>query len=131
MKNLKDAKGISLASVLVTVIVVIIVLTSIVYSNNRTKEIQQAMLLNSDIEQLSKKVEIYYLEKQTLPIDETDKYVYRDDTFNHGINDPEDPKYYRIQLSLLDNLNLNNKEIIDADASGTLTDEDIQWYVIN
>ena len=50
----------------------IIILSSIIYSNSRTDEIKKAMYINSDIEELTKKVEMYYLEKETLPLEEED-----------------------------------------------------------
>ena len=132
--KLKNNKGISLASVLVTVILMIIILTSIVYSNNRTNEIKKAMLINSDIEELTKKVEVYYLEKETLPITQTvDEYTYIEDEskfINKNVGDTivktadnNTPLYYRLEISLLDNVTLNNKEILSGEES--------QWYVIN
>lgn len=114
--NLKNNKGISLITVIVTLILMTIILTSIVYSNNRTNEIKKAMLLNSDIEELTKKVEMYYLEREKLPIDETEGYCYTEGS----VNGSESVYYYRIDTSLLENLNLNNKEKLDE-----------QWYVMN
>ena len=122
--NLKNNKGISLASVIVTLILAMIILTSIIYSNNRTKEIQKAMLLNSDIEELTKKVDVYYLEKGTLPMVEDLFSPYK---YSDGDEiDSDTPVYYKLEISLLENITLNNKEII----SESLAEGD-QWYVIN
>lgn len=123
MEKLKNNKGISLASVLITVVLMIIILSSIIYSNSRTNEIKEAMLINSDIEELTKKVEMYYLEKGTLPLLEDANYNYNTTT-ERGTN----VIYYKLQISLLDNLNLNNKENIQT--NNLLTEND-QWYVIN
>ena len=38
--NLKDNKGIALVSVIVTIVVMLVILTSIVFSTNRTNEIK-------------------------------------------------------------------------------------------
>ena len=124
MEKLKNNKGISLASVLVTVILMIIILSSIIYSNNRTDEIKKSMLINSDIEELTKKVEIYYLEKGTLPIEEVDTSIFNYKTQKNG----KDVIYYKLQVSLLKNIMLNNKESITSEYS--LTEND-QWYVMN
>lgn len=128
--NLKSNKGISLITVIVTVILMTIILTSIVYSNNRTNEIKQSMLLNSDIEELTKKTEMYYLEKETLPIkiDENSKFCYKEE--NKVVDVGEDVYYYRIDTALLENLNLNNKEKI-ADTKLESVRPGDQWYVIN
>ena len=115
---LKNNKGITLISVVITVIMMITILSSIIYSNNNSNELKEEMLLNSDIEQLNKKVQLYYLKNKTLPIDES---VYLD-------NEEDGLKYYKLKTSLLENLNLKNLEKIEYEE--TFTDND-QWYVIN
>ena len=119
--KLKNNKGISLVSVIVTIIVMLVILTSIVFSTNRTNEIKRAMLINSDIEELTKKVEVYYLEKETLPVDEDENYQYPKSISELSEDEfKETPVYSRLQISLLDNVTLNNKEELPN-----------QWYVIN
>lgn len=115
---LKNNKGITLISVVITVIMMITILSSIIYSNNNSNELKEEMLLNSDIEQLNKKVQLYYLKNKTLPIDES---VYLD-------NEEDGLKYYKLKTSLLENLNLKNLEKIEDEETFTNND---QWYVIN
>ena len=115
---LKNNKGITLISVVITVIIMITILSSIIYSNNNSNELKEEMLLNSDIEQLNKKVQLYYLKNKTLPIDES---VYLD-------NEEDGLKYYKLKTSLLENLNLKNLEKIEDEETFTNND---QWYVIN
>ena len=112
---LKNNKGITLISVVITVIIMMTILTSIIYSNNNSNELKEEMLLNSDIEQLNKKVKLYYLKNKTLPIDEN---VYCTKTFNVESEEIE-LMFYKLNISSLENLNLKNLE------------KDNQYYVIN
>lgn len=108
---LKNNKGITLISVVITVIMMITILSSIIYSNNNSNELKEEMLLNSDIEQLNKKVQLYYLKNKTLPI--SDGEPIEDLDGDLGLN------FYKLNISLLENLNLKNLE------------KDNQYYVIN
>lgn len=131
MKKISNNKGISLISVLVTVILMLIILSSIIFSNSRTKEIQKTMLLNSDIEELNDKVRVYYLKHETIPIDRNEKFSYYVDEDSDGKAGPTEPTYYRLSVSSFDNLTLNNLEILNDHPNAELSWEDKQWYVIN
>ncbi len=107
-------------------------MSTIIQSSSDSEKAKKAMLLNSDIEELNNKIKNYYLEKKSLPIDKDNKkYMYYNGSFGDpGTLENDIPAYYRLVISELENLSLNEKEKIDLKAD-SLTDKDIQWYVIN
>ena len=127
--NIKNNKGITLSTVMISVILLIVIMSSIILSASKTNETKKAMLLNNDIEELNRKVNLYYLQNGIVPIDE-----------NIIIEMPEGENIYynRLMIEVFDNLNLNNKELIEKDAYGSIKTKDDEGneiqnkcYVIN
>ena len=53
----------------IAIILMVIILSSIILAVNKTSETKDAMRLNNDIEELSRRVNLYYFKNGTIPID--------------------------------------------------------------
>ena len=120
--KIKSNKGISLATIVISIILMIIILSTIVLSVNKTTESKKAMQLNSDIEELSRKVNLYYLQNGEVQVDDTLGELYSESL---KVESKGKAKYYRLLIDGLENLNLTYKEEFDADKNVK------KCYVIN
>lgn len=109
--NIKNNKGITLATTIIAVVLMVVIVSSIILSKNNTDENKDASLLNSDIEELTRKVNLYYLQNGTIPIDESILYTKKIE------NEDEEYNFYRLVISNLDNLNLRNLEELEVGES--------------
>ena len=65
---LKDNKGMSLTTTVMTVLVIIIILSTLGYTSYANLKIRKLNNLYTDIRTLSDEVAIYYLQNGTLPV---------------------------------------------------------------
>lgn len=129
---LKNDKGISLVTMVMTVLIMAIILSTLTYTAYSNLKIRGLNKLYNDIRTLNDKVAVYYMENGTLPVsgeyktitvgyelDETIKFVTKDGTFTNqdslvNPNDYNDESgtgqatYSLINLGLLDNITLEN-----------------------
>lgn len=122
MEIIKNKKGISLISVIITVILLSIILGTIILSNSKTENLKEQMLINADIKELSQKLKLYYLNNETIPVDnktmvfidsQTKQISFNEDLGNPESEEPYDYKlnvYMKLKLNMIENLNLTKKE---------------------
>ena len=107
MNLLKKQKGITLISLVMTIIILLIISMTIALSSSTSMELSNGTKLKSDMQAISDRVSIYYVKNNRLPITGT--------TYNKsavvgsvGNLSPDDGNiYYVIDLSELPNLTLN------------------------
>jgi type II secretory pathway pseudopilin PulG len=129
---LKNNKGISLATMVITIIIMLIILSTLVYSSVASVKVRKLNKLYNDIRQLNDAVAVYYMKTGTLPVDASSSYtiekdgtnatiagaVLLDETANlagkSSLVNPNDYNsqtnkavYYKIDASKLENLSLN------------------------
>lgn len=109
---MKNQNGITL-TVLVTTIILLSILTgTITYSSISSFKLKKYYELQSDIELLDDKISLYYLENEYLPI--FDEYIDIEELINNynssdvNYNPNNLGKLYKIDVSKLDNINLEN-----------------------
>lgn len=100
--KLKNNKGITLISLIITVTVMLIIAGTTVYTSLDRFEINRLKKMYNDIELLSDKVANYYLKYNGLPIKEL--YTSTLD-FDKNVNDNDN--YYIIDLEAMEGISLN------------------------
>lgn len=129
---LKNNKGISLVTMVITVLIMLILLSTLTFTAYTNLRIRGLNKLYNDIRTLNDEVAVYYLENGRLPVsgeyatitvgaelDETIDFVTKDGTFTNqdslvNPNDYNDESgtgqatYYTIDLGLFDNISLEN-----------------------
>ena len=125
---LKNEKGITLVTLTITIVVLMILSFSINVSVKSTMETRNYNYVKEDIINLSEEVKAYYLKNNSLPIDETKTYNLADyGVPSEDINPNDYGNYYRINVSLLENISLNNGGINNNEAN----EETDDMYVVN
>lgn len=126
----RSSKGMSLTTVVMTVLVIAIILASLVYSSYNNLKIRKINELYTDIRTLGDEVAIYYLENRTLPVGEKfavltegeevssdlqfltndGTFDSQDSLFNPNDYDSEEGQavYYILEIELFDNISLGN-----------------------
>ena len=128
MKKIKNEKGITLVTLTITMVVLMILSFSINVSVKSTMETRNYNYVKEDIINLSEEVKAYYLKNNSLPIDETKTYNLADyGVPSEDINPNDYGNYYRINVSLLENISLNNGGINNNEAN----EETDDMYVVN
>ncbi|MFR1972655.1 MAG: hypothetical protein ACLS3W_04555 [Clostridia bacterium] len=128
MKKIKNEKGITLVTLTITIVVLMILSFSINVSVKSTMETRNYNYVKEDIINLSEEVKAYYLKNNSLPIDETKTYNLADyGVPSEDINPNDYGNYYRINVSLLENISLNNGGINNNEAN----EETDDMYVVN
>ena len=128
MKKIKNEKGITLVTLTITIVVLMILSFSINVSVKSTMETRNYNYVKEDIINLSEEVKAYYLKNNSLPIDETKTYNLADyGEPSEDINPNDYGNYYRINVSLLENISLNNGGINNNEAN----EETDDMYVVN
>ena len=128
MKKIKNEKGITLVTLTITIVVLMILSFSINVSVKSTMETRNYNYVKEDIINLSEEVKAYYLKHNSLPIDETKTYNLADyGVPSEDINPNDYGNYYRINVSLLENISLNNGGINNNEAN----EETDDMYVVN
>ena len=112
-KNLiKNENGISLVTLVITVILLVIITGTLATNSYRSLQLSNLTRLQNDIEALNDRVASYFVQNGKLPIIESNSYTKQDlrKTLNDmSMNDGD--TYYEIDMSLLDNISLNNNDI--------------------
>ena len=113
---MKNQKGVTLTVLVITIIIILIISGTVINASTNSLVIRKVNDLFADIESISSKISMYYLENNELPVLGT-KYASSVDEFRNLIdsngarediinpNDGDD--YYVIDLSKLENLSLN------------------------
>ena len=128
MKKIKNEKGRTLVTLTITIVVLMILSFSINVSVKSTMETRNYNYVKEDIINLSEEVKAYYLKNNSLPIDETKTYNLADyGVPSEDINPNDYGNYYRINVSLLENISLNNGGINNNEAN----EETDDMYVVN
>ena len=137
---MKNNKGITMISLVITIIVLIIVASITIYNGTAQLGIKRVNSLYADIDSISTKVAEYYLKNEKLPVFEN-KYIdnktnleklFRENGATTNITNANDgDDYYVLDLSKLDNLTLNYGDEY-KDWTSTSSANDIQnIYIIN
>ncbi len=130
---LKNNKGISLVTMVMTVLIMLILLSTLTYTAYTNLKIRGLNKLYNDIRTLNDEVATYYLENNSLPVaeeyatitvgdelDETISFVTKDGTFQNqnSLVNPNDyvinesgkgqATYYTLDLGLFDNISIEN-----------------------
>lgn len=128
MKKLKDNSGITLVTLVITIVVMMILAMGVTMSTTSTIELKKYNEIKQDIITLSEAVKTYYLENEKLPIytdttfDLADKYKVPD----YDINPNDSGNYYAIDVSKLPKTSLNKGE---GNKSKNFSTKDL--YVVN
>ena len=105
--KLKNSKGVTLVTLIVTIIVLLIVSNVTIYSVKNNLGIEKLKNMQNDIENLSDKISAYYNQYGTLPIIDGE-YTNTKEIENAGLINKNVDKgnFYIIDLSALENLTL-------------------------
>lgn len=130
--KLKNSKGITLVTLIITIIVLLIVSNVTIYSVKNNLGIGKLKDMQNDIENLNDKISAYYNRYGVLPIID-EEYTNTNEIKNAGLisEDVDKGKFYIIDLSALENLTLTYgkdfKNINTTSDKNTLKD----IYIIN
>lgn len=107
---IKQEKGITLVSLIVTIILMLIIASVSVNTSVRRFEVNKAKKMYADIELLSDKISNYYLQYNGIPIIRDEQnvpilYSYTELDFNKASGD--NSNYYIIDLGAMENILLN------------------------
>lgn len=131
-KKMKDIKGVSLISLVITVTVLVILSNVVIYNLQDNLKIEKLKSMQNDIENLRDKVSSYYAQNGKIPT--SMEYTNIEHIKETGvISDVADiGKFLVIDLSVLENLTLNygkDFEIVKARTESANDYEDL--YIIN
>ena len=137
---MKNNKGITMISLVITIIVLLILTSVTIYNGLAQLGIKRVNYLYADIESLSTKVADYYLKNEALPVFDN-KYVnnkseletlFRKNGATTNITNVNDgEEYYVLDLSKLDNLTLNYGDDYKEWTSTSSSDKIQNIYIIN
>lgn len=107
---MKNQKGITLVSLIITIIIILIIASATVYTSTNRFKINNISKMYNDIELLNDKIATYYLKFGGLPIIKNTentpiRYTFSELNFDKNIND--DDNYYIIDLEAIGNITLN------------------------
>lgn len=129
MKKLKNSDGITLVSLVVTIVIMLILTMSINMSMTTTTELKKYNAIKEDIIALTEEVKLYYLKNEKLPVyEETtlNKLPIPANALEHDVNPNDNENYYYIDINKLSNLDLNRGE---GNKTKNFNTKDI--YVVN
>ena len=130
MKEARDEKGVTLLELTIT-ITVLLILASVTtqLGLGKTMELKRYNAVKSDIIELTEAVQTYYMEKGELPLEDADTQVeFTPPEDNKNPNDSGE--YYEIDISLLDNVNIQNKRntyIVDKQSLTVYCQEGVEY----
>lgn len=107
---MKNQKGVTLVSLMITIILILIITGTTVYTSTNRFKINNLSKMQNDIELLNDKISSYYLKYGGLPILKDEKnqeilYNFSEVDFDRNGND--DKNYYIIDLEAMGNITLN------------------------
>lgn len=109
-KITRNQKGISLIALTTTILVLAIVTSIVIYNAKDVIEVREYKKLESDIEVLENKVNMYYLNYKKIPVLEKDSFpvIYNGDMeFLGQKRENDNDNYYILNLRLIDGITLN------------------------
>lgn len=111
--SIRNNKGITLMAEVITVILLIIIISIISYSSMNSLKVKKLNNMYSDITAIQEKAANYYMKYGKAPVIITEKV--NDEDVLASIADERNPNddpngYYKIDISVLPNISLNNKE---------------------
>ena len=127
MINKKNERGITLLTLVLTIVILLIVTTALMMNSHTSVNLSNITRLQNDIDALTDRVAVYYVKNGKLPIyrEDSEYYKYKKDELKfNDIASQDGSVYYTIDLSKLDNLSLNYGERYN---SSEATDK----YIIN
>ena len=133
MKNykLKRENGVSLVSLIVTIVVLIIITNILIYNLKGNLRLGNLKNMQNDINNLSQKISSYYAKNGKIPV----KLEYTNTGHLNSIVGATDTgKFYIIDLSSLENLTLNYGEDfknINEESTEEQINEYTDLYIIN
>ena len=110
--KLKNEKGISMITLITTIVLMLIIATVIVYNSRTSLNLDKLDKMYADIQTLQDKVDIYYAENKKLPIETnpSDTITLKEGTdkiFGIPVSKNDGNTYSKISDSFTDDLNLN------------------------
>ena len=110
--SIRNNKGITLMAEVITVLLLIIIISIISYSSMNSLKVKKLNNMYSDITAIQEKAANYYMKYGKAPVITTEKVD--DEDVLASIEDEKNPNddpdgYYKVDISLLDNISLNNK----------------------
>lgn len=99
---MKNSKGVTLISLIITIVVMMIIMNVMVYSSTTSLKIKNLNNMYSDIRVLEEQIAIHYLRYGELPI--TGLPI----SFGHSINENDGDKFYQVRIDILGGITLNN-----------------------
>lgn len=132
--NLKSSRGITMIVLTIAIIILAIVTSMLAYYSYDAIDIKKLNNMYNDIELLSQKVSMYYYENERLP--KLIQYLKAEEILGEQKSNLDNDTYYVIDLSKLDNLELNFgkdfKEVkSNHSTSGFKISEYTDLYIIN
>ena len=105
----KNKKGITLVSLAIAVTVIMIITGVVLYNLRSNLKIEKLKKMQNDIENLSDKVETYYMQYGDIPAVKEYEYTNYNQIQSAGVisSAVDTGKFYIIKLDLLENLTLN------------------------
>ncbi len=100
----KNNKGITMVSLIMAVILMLIIASTLVYNSKNSIELKRINNMYSDIKNLKEKILVYYSSYGSIPT-KGEKYTNTNSMTLSNENDNEN--YYIIDLTAIENLNLN------------------------
>lgn len=137
---MKNNKGITMISLVITIIVLIIVTSVTIYNGTAQLGIKRVNNLYADIDSISTKVAEYYLKNDKLPVFENEyidsktnlEKLFRENGATTNITNVNDEgAYYAIDLTKLDNLTLNYGDDYKKWTNTSTSDKLQNIYIIN
>ena len=108
-------KAVTLISLVITITIMLIIVGIIVYSSFQRIETERLSKINTDIENLSSSVNLYYLKNEEIPVvrdEEGQKETLSIEEVSNVLEDQIDGNdndtYYIVDVSYLDNVSLNS-----------------------
>lgn len=117
---MKKNKGITLISLVITIIIMLIISGTIIVQGINNFKIQNMNKLYNDLELLNDKITIYYAKYGTIPV--KGEFTGSQD-FKTEKNPNDNEIYYVIDLDKLENLTLNNRIANEGDDVYIINDE--------
>ena len=123
--NIKNERGITLTSLIITVILTLIISGMMGYYSTSGLNLRKINNMYSDIAQIQSEVDLYYLKNNELPT------LNNNIVFSSSINPNDSSEYYIIDLSKLGNLKLNYGKEFENIKLSSQVENNKDVYIIN
>ena len=122
---IKNEKGITLTTLILTVVLILIIGGMMGYYSTSGWNLKRINNMYSDIEQIQTEVDTYYLKNNELPLLNVSV------SFSNFLNPNDNSEYYVIDLSKLGNLKLNYGKEFENIKSSDKLENYTDVYIIN